>query len=137
MAASSRSTASHVTRVVPLEPDATLDGPTPARSPARDRSSAGGTGPGGAPPGRCHATRSIPSRERSSIKWLPANPAPPVTRIALAIGRVALPRHPVHRAVERRKVPESREGERKKEAVIGRHGGGGAVVIDQVLERDS
>src|SRR2546430_14733413 len=115
MPASSRSTASHVTRGVRREPDAVGDGPTPGTSAARDRSAAGGTGPGGAPPGRCHATRSIPSRERSSIKWLPANPAPPVPRTLLAIGRVALPRHPAHRAVEWRKVAEAGEGERKKE----------------------
>src|SRR6185436_2097266 len=100
-----------------------------------------GAGRGGAPPGRCHATRSAPSPASRSTRWLPANPAAPVTRISFAIvaWRQPLARHAAQRAVEGREVAQAGERERHEEAVIARiwQRRASAVVVGLVLERQA
>src|SRR5204863_8712965 len=76
------------------------------------------TSRGGLPPGRCHPRTSAPPPARRSSRWLPANPAAPVTRMSLGIVWRALPRHAAHCAVERGEVAEAGERERQKKAAV-------------------
>src|SRR5215475_14990319 len=93
---------------------------------------------GGEPPGRCHATMSMPCGASRSSKWLPAKPAAPVTSVGRDIENRSA-RHPAQPAVERREIAQAGERERKEEAMVGRHGERGDTleIVLLILERQA
>src|SRR5438552_39802 len=69
-------------------------------------------------PGRCQATISTCCSASKSTRWLPANPAAPVTSVGRDIkNRTA--RHAAQPTIEGREVAQSGKRERQKKTVVG------------------
>src|SRR5262245_49666820 len=79
---------------------------------------------------RRHATSRPGWAVSNSSRWLPANPAAPVTRVA----DKALTRNVSEGTAERREVAEAGQRERHEEAIVGRHDGRRRIVEPLVFE---
>src|ERR1700704_5033772 len=91
------------------------------RSTACQLAAAASAGGGRRPPGRYQAQRLTRSRANNSTRWLPANPAAPVTSTVFGIDRTSA-RNAAHRPAERREITETGQREGHEEPAIDRHG---------------
>src|SRR5262245_12525397 len=71
-------------------------------------------------PGRYHATSGVARRASRSSRWLPANPAAPVTSVGRDIEDRSA-RHPAQATIEGREIAQASQRERQEKAVVGWH----------------